>query len=114
MLEQPIDEASATATDAGSPRRRFSVHVAWTLSARVVMTINSVAAGVIVARWLKAEGVGQLAVINVAVATIVQLGSAGLPSANTYFISSRSSASTSFWRRDRSSALIFWTWQANP
>ena len=50
------------------------------------MTVNSVAAGVIVARWLGAEGLGQLAVINVAVATIVQLGSAGLPSANTYFI----------------------------
>ena len=50
------------------------------------MTINSVAAGIIVARWLGAEGLGQLTVINVAVATIVQLGSAGLPSANTYFI----------------------------
>ena len=34
-----------------------------------------------------AEGVGALAVINVAVATIVQLGSFGLPSSNAYFIS---------------------------
>ena len=50
------------------------------------MTINSIIAGIIVARWLGAEGLGQLTVINVAVATIVQLGSAGLPSANTYFI----------------------------
>jgi O-antigen/teichoic acid export membrane protein len=50
------------------------------------MTVNSVAAGIIVARWLGAEGLGQLAVINVAVASFVQLGSAGLPSANTYFI----------------------------
>jgi O-antigen/teichoic acid export membrane protein len=50
------------------------------------MIVNSVAAGIIVARWLGAEGVGQLAVINVAVATIVQLGSFGLPSSNTYFI----------------------------
>lgn len=73
-------------TAAVSSRRRFSVHVAWTLTARILMTINSVAAGIIVARWLGAEGVGQLAVINVAVATIVQLSSAGLPSANTYFI----------------------------
>jgi O-antigen/teichoic acid export membrane protein len=72
--------------DAPASRRRFSTHVAWTLLARVLMTVNSVAAGVIVARWLGAEGLGQLAVINVAVATIVQLGSAGLPSANTYFI----------------------------
>lgn len=50
------------------------------------MIVNSVAAGVIVARWLGAQGVGQLAVINVAVTTIVQLGSFGLPSSNTYFI----------------------------
>ena len=50
------------------------------------MTLNSVLAGIIVARWLGADGLGQLAVINVAVATIVQLSSAGLPSANTYFI----------------------------
>jgi O-antigen/teichoic acid export membrane protein len=83
MLEQPVDETSAVAA---SSRRRFSMHVAWTLLARVLMTINSVVAGVIVARWLGAEGFGQLIVINTAVATIVQLGSAGLPSANTYFI----------------------------
>jgi O-antigen/teichoic acid export membrane protein len=84
MLEQPVDETAVAPAD--SSRRRFSVHVAWTLTARVLMTINSVAAGVIVARWLGKEGLGQLTVINVAVATVVQLGSAGLPSANTYFI----------------------------
>ena len=50
------------------------------------MIFNSVVAGVIVARWLGAQGVGELAVINVAVTTIVQLGSFGLPSSNTYFI----------------------------
>jgi O-antigen/teichoic acid export membrane protein len=60
--------------------------VAWTLLARILMTVNSVAAGIIVARWLGAERLGEFAVINVAVATIVQLSSAGLPSANTYFI----------------------------
>jgi O-antigen/teichoic acid export membrane protein len=52
------------------------------------MTANSLVAGIIVARWLGAEGLGQLGVINVSVAMIVQLGSAGLPSANTYFIAS--------------------------
>ena len=62
------------------------MHVAWTLIARILMTINSVAAGIIVARWLGREGYGQLAVINVAIATVIQLGGAGLPSANTYFI----------------------------
>src|SRR5919112_1245959 len=64
----------------------FSSQVAWTFATRVLMIFNSVAAGIIVAHWLGAEGVGQLAVINVAVATIVQLGSFGLPSSNTYFI----------------------------
>ncbi|HSK65176.1 MAG TPA: polysaccharide biosynthesis C-terminal domain-containing protein [Pyrinomonadaceae bacterium] len=66
--------------------RRFSSDVAWTLATRLLMIVNSVVAGVIVARWLGAKGVGELAVINVAVATIVQLGSFGLPSSNTYFI----------------------------
>jgi O-antigen/teichoic acid export membrane protein len=65
---------------------RFSLHVAWTFGARIVMIANSVLAGVIVARWLGVAGVGSLAVINVSVATLVQLGSLGLPSANTYFI----------------------------
>src|SRR6476661_5431452 len=65
---------------------RFSSQIAWTFATRLLMIFNSVAAGIIVAHWLGAEGVGQLAVINVAVATIVQVGSFGLPSSNTYFI----------------------------
>lgn len=71
---------------AGSIRKGFSVQVAWTFATRLLMIVNSVGAGIIVAWWLGAEGVGALAVINVAVATIVQLGSFGLPSSNTYFI----------------------------
>ncbi|HEV2912828.1 MAG TPA: oligosaccharide flippase family protein [Pyrinomonadaceae bacterium] len=67
-------------------RRRFSTHVAWTVAARLLMTANSVIAGVIVARLLGAEGLGALAVVNVTVALALQIGSAGLPSANTYFI----------------------------
>ena len=66
--------------------RNLWTKVAWTFATRILMIVNSVAAGIIVARWLGAEGVGALAVINVAVATIVQLGSFGLPSSNTYFI----------------------------
>lgn len=50
------------------------------------MMANSVGAGIIVARWLGADGLGALAVVNVAVATVVQISSVGLPSANTYFI----------------------------
>src|SRR5262245_26453536 len=64
----------------------FSFQVGWTLATRLLMVFNSVVAGIIVARWLGADGVGQLAVINVAVTTIVQVGSFGLPSSNTYFI----------------------------
>ena len=65
---------------------RFSTHVAWTFATRLLMIFNSVVAGIIVARWLGAKGVGELAVINFAVATVVQLGSFGLPSSNAYFI----------------------------
>jgi O-antigen/teichoic acid export membrane protein len=87
MKETPDELVRTEMPREESRRRRFSIHVAWTLLARTAMTINSVVAGVIVARWLGVEGLGQLAVLNVMIGTIVQLGSAGLPSANTYFIS---------------------------
>lgn len=64
----------------------FSAQVAWTFATRLLMIFNSVVAGVVVAWWLGAEGVGALAVINISIAMIVQLGSFGLPSSNTYFI----------------------------
>jgi O-antigen/teichoic acid export membrane protein len=66
--------------------RKLWKQIGWTFATRLAMIFNSVVAGIIVAHWLGADGVGQLAVINVAVATIVQLGSFGLPSSNTYFI----------------------------
>jgi O-antigen/teichoic acid export membrane protein len=65
---------------------KFSSQIGWTFATRVLMIFNSVVAGIIVAHWLGAEGVGQLAVINVTITTVVQLGSFGLPSSNTYFI----------------------------
>jgi O-antigen/teichoic acid export membrane protein len=67
------------------------IHIAWTFVTRLLMIVNSVAAGIIVARLLGVTGVGELAVINVSVATLVQLGSFGLPSANTFFIAQDSS-----------------------
>ncbi|PWT90226.1 MAG: hypothetical protein C5B55_10060 [Blastocatellia bacterium] len=65
---------------------RFSAHVAFTFGTRLLMIANSVVAGVVVARWLGVESVGELAVINVSVTTIAQVASLGLPSSNTYFI----------------------------
>ena len=67
-------------------KMRFTSQVAWTFATRLLMIFNSVAAGIIVAHRWGAEGVGRLAVVNVAVATVVQLCSFGLPSSNTYFI----------------------------
>jgi O-antigen/teichoic acid export membrane protein len=73
-------------TNPPNPSARFPAQVAWTFATRILMIFNSVAAGIIVARWLGTKGVGELAVINVAIATVVQLGSFGLPSSNTYLI----------------------------
>src|SRR5256885_2023214 len=72
--------------NAGSNLRNLWTSIGWTFATRLLMICNSLVAGVIVARWLGAKGVGELAVINVSVTTIVQLGSFGLPSSNTYFI----------------------------
>lgn len=55
------------------------------------------------ARWLGVEAVGQLAVINVSVMTIVQLASLGLPSANTYFIAK----DARYFRNAAINALLF-------
>ncbi|HKE56591.1 MAG TPA: flippase [Pyrinomonadaceae bacterium] len=79
-------EALAHPGSSAAATTRFSLNVAWTFAARILMVFNSVLAGIVVARWLGASGVGELAVINVAVSTIVQLGAFGLPSSNTYFI----------------------------
>lgn len=68
------------------PRSRFAWQVAWTLAVRVLMAANSLAAGIVVARWLGADGLGTLAALNVTIALTIQIGSMGLPSANTYFV----------------------------
>ena len=67
-----------------SPRLLSSI--LFTFGTRLLMIANSVIAGVVVARWLGVESVGQLAVINVTVTTIVQVAALGLPSSNTFFI----------------------------
>jgi O-antigen/teichoic acid export membrane protein len=83
--------------------RRFSTNVALTLGTRLLMLASGLGASIIVARWLGAEGVGTLAVLNVTVALVVQLACAGLPSANTYFISQDRSRLAPVW----CNALLF-------
>lgn len=81
----------------------FSTHIAWTFAVRMVMLASGVLTGVIVARSLGAKGAGQLAVLSVAAVVAVQLGSAGLPSANTYLIAQDRTRLRSAW----SNSLVF-------
>jgi O-antigen/teichoic acid export membrane protein len=66
---------------------------------------GSLAASIIVARVLGAEALGALAVINVTVAIALQVGCAGLPSANTYFIAQDRRRLAPVW----ANALLFGT-----
>lgn len=99
---RPGADASSREGFAGE-RVRFASHVAWTLAARLLMVANSLAASIIVARHLGAGGLGTLAVLNTAIAIASQLGSAGLPSSNTYFIARERKYLAPAW----SNALIF-------
>jgi O-antigen/teichoic acid export membrane protein len=64
----------------------FLSGVALTFGTRLVMLLGVVGSSVVVARWLGPVGLGTLAVLNATVMLALQIGSAGLPSANTYFI----------------------------
>lgn len=85
------------AANVALPTRRFSTNVAFTLATRMLMLASSLGTSIVVARWLGAAGLGTLAVLNVLSALAVQIGCAGLPSANTYFIS-----------QDRSKVGVVW------
>src|SRR5882724_13145107 len=93
MSDEAISEASSEYDDATVPSIEagafgsFAGGVALTFATRLLMLVGAVGASVIVGRWLGPEGLGALAVLNVTVALSVQIGSAGLPSANTYFLS---------------------------
>ena len=67
------------------------------------MLAGTLGTSIVVARWLGTIGVGSLAVLSVTVALSVQLGCAGLPSANTYFISQDKTKLARVW----SNALLF-------
>jgi len=64
----------------------FMGGVALTFATRLLMLLGVVGSSVIVARRLGPEGFGTLAVLTATVAMAVQIGSAGLPSANVYFV----------------------------
>ena len=68
-------------------RQPFSRDVLSTLAARLLMVASTVGTGMIVARWLGANGLGTYATLNVASGTAIQIGGAGLTAANIYFIS---------------------------
>src|SRR5437870_559892 len=83
MSDQPSASAAARP---GQAYGSFISGVALTFATRLLMLVGVVGSGVIVARWLGPEGFGTFAVLNATVALALQIGSAGLPSANTYFI----------------------------
>ena len=60
--------------------------VAVTFTTKLLIVGSSLAVSIIVARCLGPEGTGALGVLNVTVALALQLGSAGIPSAATYFV----------------------------
>jgi len=66
---------------------KFSKAFVVTLVMRLLMLASALGASIIVGWQLGPAGVGSLAVVNVTIALGVQIGSFGLPSANTYFIS---------------------------
>src|SRR5260370_34980414 len=75
----------------------FKSGVALTFAARILTFVGGVGSSIVVARWLGPEGFETLAVLNVTVALALQIGCAGLPSANTYFIA-----------RDRETLVPVW------
>src|ERR1041385_8873077 len=71
--------------------------VAVTFTTRLVILCCTIGSSVIVAHWLGPEGTGALAVLNVTVALALQLGSAGIPSATTYFVAKERALATPIW-----------------
>jgi O-antigen/teichoic acid export membrane protein len=105
VSEQDKSDASTRLRErrSESDSRRFSVNVAFTLGTRLLMLASALCTSIIVARWLGAAGVGALAVLNVTVALAVQVGSGGLPSANTFFISQNRTRVGAVW----ANSLVF-------
>lgn len=91
VTPQPADDAMPAAF--GS----LASGVAVTFTTRLAILGCTIGSSVIIAHWLGPEGTGALAVLNVTVALALQLGSAGIPSATTFFVA-----------RDRALAAPIW------
>ena len=85
-MTAPSETAATVSLDEAPVFGAFVSGVVLTFGTRLLMLAGVFGSGVIVARWLGDEGFGTFAVLNVAVALAVQIGSAGLPSANTFFL----------------------------
>jgi O-antigen/teichoic acid export membrane protein len=91
-----FDDVMVTSIEAGA-FGSFTGGVALTFATRLLMLVGVIGSSVVVARWLGPQGFGALAVLNATIALTVQLGSAGLPSANTYFVARDRSRLGSVW-----------------
>src|SRR5687767_12851559 len=85
-MSTPTETAATVSLDETPVFGSFVSGVVLTFGTRLLMLAGVFGSGVIVARWLGADGFGTYAVLTVTVALAVQIGSAGLPSANTYFL----------------------------
>jgi O-antigen/teichoic acid export membrane protein len=85
-MPTPIETAATVSLDETPVFGAFVSGVVLTFGTRLLMLAGVFGSGVIVARTLGDDGFGTYAVLNVTVALAVQIGSAGLPSANTYFL----------------------------
>jgi O-antigen/teichoic acid export membrane protein len=85
-MPTPTETAATVSLDETPVFGSFVSGVMLTFGTRLLMLAGVFGSGLIVARWLGPEGFGTYGVLSVTVALAVQIGSAGLPSANTFFI----------------------------
>lgn len=108
MEARALTERSSppAAMSAGREHGSFISGVALTFGTRLLMLVGLVGSSIVVARWLGPDGLGTLAVLNATVALALQIGSAGLPSANTYFIARDRGSLGPVWANSVISALV--------
>src|SRR5260370_23886286 len=82
----PLTEGEGIMASTVLTSRRFVDRVAWTFATRLAMVVGGFGSSIVAARWLGAQGFGELAVVNLTGALALQIGSAGLPSAMIYFV----------------------------